>query len=202
MSNEDRLREIEMKYMERFERGEAPTLEELIEYYPDLSEELTDFVLDFIALEKAAERTELSEDEVVDAVTVQERAVERAFKPVSSFQELRAVAGKSLGALAKIVHLPMSVLDGLERGMIVLDSVPAKLFERLGRAVGRAPAEVRALLQTGNRRLRPVHWRAEATPKRRKHKTVSFEEALRASKEFRASEEEYRRDWFSDAEQE
>lgn len=202
MSNEDRLREIEMKYMERFERGEAPTLEELIEYYPDLSEELTDFVLDFIALEKAAERTELSDDEVADAVTVQERAVEKALKPVSSFQELRAVAGKSLGALAKIVHLPMSVLDGLERGMIVLDSVPGKLFERLGRAVGRAPAEVRALLQAGNRRLRPVHWRAEAMPKRRERKTVSFEEALRASKEFRASEEEYRRDWFLDAEQE
>jgi hypothetical protein len=202
VSNEDRLREIEMKYMERFERGEAPTLEELIEYYPDLSEELTEFVLDFIALEKAAERTELSEDEVADAVAVQERAVEKAFKPVSSFQELRAMAGKSLGALAKIVHLPMSVLDGLERGMIVLDSVPAKLFERLGRAVGRAPAEVRALLQTGNRRLRPVHWRAEAMPKRRKRGAVSFEEALRASKEFRASEEEYRRDWFSEAEQE
>jgi len=38
VSKEARLREIEMKYMEQFEGGEAPTPEELIEYYPDLSE--------------------------------------------------------------------------------------------------------------------------------------------------------------------
>jgi transcriptional regulator with XRE-family HTH domain len=199
VSKEDRLREIEMKYMERFERGEAPTLEELIEYYPDLSEELTNFVLDFIALEKAAERTELSEDEVADAMTVQEQAIEKALKPVGSFKELRVVAGKKLETLAKAVHLPMSVLDGLERGMLVLDSVPAKLFERLGRSLGRAPAEILALLQAGNRQLRPVHWKAETTPKRGKSKAMSFEEALRASKEFKASEEEYRRDWLSEA---
>lgn len=196
MSNEDRLREIEMKYMERFERGEAPTLEELIEYYPDLSEELTEFVLDFIALEKAAERTELSDDEMADAISVQEQAIEKALKPVGSFQELRALADKNLGTLAKAVHLPMSVLDGLERGMIVLDSVPAKLFERLGRSLGRAPAEIRALLQNQNRQLRVVHWRADEAPKAGKRKTVSFEAALRKSGEF---SEEYRRDWLSEA---
>lgn len=199
MSNEDRLREIEMKYMERFERGEAPTLEELIEYYPDLSEELTEFVLDFVALEKAAERAELSDDEVADAMSVQELSIEKALKPVGSFQELRALADKNLGTLAKAVHLPMSVLDGLERGMIVLDSVPAKLFERLGRSLGRAPAEIRALLQNQGRQLRAVHWRADAAPKTGRRKMVSFEEALRKSEDF---DEEYRRDWLSDAGQE
>lgn len=196
MSKEDRLKEIELKYMERFERGDAPTLEELIEYYPDLSEELTDFVLDFIALEKAAERAELSEDEVADAMTVQERAIEKALKPVGSFQELRTLADKNLGTLAKAVHLPMSVLDGLERSMIVLESVPAKLFERLGRSLGRAPAEIRSLLQNQGRQLRAVHWRADEAPKSGKRKKVSFEEALRKSEEF---DEEYRRDWLSEA---
>lgn len=196
MSKEERLKEIEMKYMERFERGDAPTLEELIEYYPDLSEELTDFVLDFIALEKAAERTELSEDEIADAMTVQEQAIEKALKPVGSFQELRALTGKNLGTLAKAVHLPMSVLDGLERGMIVLESAPANLFERLGKSLGRAPAEVRTLLQNQSRQLRAVHWRADEAPKAGKRKRVSFEEALRKSKEF---DEEYRRDWLSES---
>jgi len=197
VSNEDRLREIELKYMERFERGEAPTLEELIEYYPDLSEELTEFVLDFIALEKAAEGTELSDDELADAMYVQEQAIEKALKSVGSFHELRVLAGKTLERLAKAIHLPMSVLDGLERGMIVLDTVPTKLFERLGRTLGRAPAEIRALLQTSNRQLRPVQWRAEARPKSGKRKAMSFEEALMASKEFKSSEEEYSRDWLS-----
>lgn len=199
MSNENRLREIEMRYMERFESGEAPTLEELVEYYPDLSEELTNFVLDFIALEKASERVELSEDEMADATAVQEQSIEKAFKPVGSFQELRALTGKNLGTLAKTVHLPMSVLDGLERGMIVLESVPVKLFERLGRSLGRAPAEIRSLLQNQGRQLRPVHWRADAAPKVGKRKTVSFEEALRKSEDF---VEEYQRDWLSEAGQE
>jgi hypothetical protein len=199
VGKEEKLKEVQMTYMEQYEQGEAPPLDELVAHYPDLREELVDFVLDFIALEKAVERVELSDEEVADAMVVQRRSIAKALKPVGSFQELRAVAGKSLGALAKIVHLPMSVLDGLERGMIVLDSVPAKLFERLGRALGRAPAEIRVLLQAGNRRLRPVHWRAEAMPKGRKRQAMSFEEALRASEEFRASEEEYRRDWLSEA---
>ncbi len=196
MSNEDRLREIEVKYMESFESGEAPTLEELIECYPDLSEELTNFVLDFIALEKAAERAELTEDEMADAIVVQERAIQKALRPVHSFQELRAVADENLEDLAKEVHLPMSVLDGLERGMLVLESVPAKLFERLGRSLGRAPAEIRSLLQNQGRQLRAVHWRSDAAPKAGKRRTVSFEEALRKSEDF---DEEYYRDWLSEA---
>jgi hypothetical protein len=195
MQREEKLMQIEMEYIERFERGEAPTLEELVERFPDLREELVDFVMDFVTLENAADRAELSEEEAKSVAATRERALGKGLKPVSSLKELRMVVGKKLEALAKAVHLPVSVLDGLERGMIVLDTVPVKLFVRLGRSLGRAPAEIRALLQTGNRQLRSVHWRAEARPKGEKRKAVSFEEALRASKEFKASEEEYRRDW-------
>ena len=112
MGKEEKLKEVQIEYMERYEQGEAPPLDELVAHYPDLREELADFVLDFIALEKAVERVELSDEEVADAMVVQRKSVAKALKPVGSFQELRAVAGKSLGALAKIVHLPMSVLDG------------------------------------------------------------------------------------------
>lgn len=191
--------QIEMEYVERFEWGEAPTLEELVERFPDLREELVDFVLNFVTLEKAAERAELSEEEMERVTAVREQATGKALKPVESFKELRKVAGKKLGALAKEVHLPVSVLDSLEQGVIVLDSVPTVLFVRLGRCLGRTPADVRALLQAENRQLRPVYWRAEPKPNRGKSKAMSFEEALRASEEFEASEEEYRRDWLSEA---
>lgn len=197
MRREEKLLQIEMEYMEQFERGKAPTLEELVERFPDLREELVDFVLDFVTLENAAEQTELSEKEAKSVAATREQSIEKGLKPVGSLKELRVLAGKTLEALAKAVHLPMSVLDGLERGMIVLDTVPAKLFERLGRTLGRAPAEIRALLQTGNRKLRPVHWRAEARPEGGKRKAVSFKEALLASKEFKSSEEEYSQDWLS-----
>lgn len=199
MRKEERIMQIEMEYVELFERGEAPTVEELVERYPDLREELIDFVFDFVTLRNSAEQVELSEKELESVSASRDQAMEQALKPVRSFTELRMAADKKLGSLSRAVHLPMSVLDGLERGMIVLDSVPAKLFERLGRALGRAPAEILALLQSGNRQLRPVHWRAEAAPKRGKSKAMSFEEALRASEEFEASEEEYRRDWLSEA---
>jgi hypothetical protein len=199
MRKEEKIMQIEMEYMERFERGEAPTLEELVERYPDMRDELIDFVFDFVTLRKATEQAELSEEELASVSLSREKAIEKALKPVGSFKELRVIANESLKTLAKAVHLPVSVLDGLERGMIVLDSVPAKLFERLGSFLGRAPAEIRALLEAGNRQLRPVHWKAEAMPKGRKRKAVSFEEALRTSKEFKASEEEYSRDWLSEA---
>ena len=165
--------------------------------FPDLRNELVDFVLDFVTLENAAEQTELSEEEAKSIAATREQSMEKGLKPVGSLKELRVLAGKTLETLARAVHLPMSVLDGLERGMIVLDTVPAKLFERLGRTLGRAPAEIRSLLQTGNRQLRTVHWRAEARPKGGKREAMSFEEALLASKEFKASEEEYGRDWLS-----
>lgn len=193
---EERIMQIEMEYVEKFERGEAPTVEELVERYPDIREELIDFVFDFVTFRNAAEQAELSEEELESVSTSRERAVEKALKPVRSFKEVRTVADESIGDLAKEVHLPMSVLDGLERGTIVLESVPARLFERLGRSLGRAPAEIRSLLQNQSRQLRAVHWRAETAPKASKRKTVSFEEALRKSEDF---DEEYRKDWLSEA---
>lgn len=188
--------QIEMEFMEQFERGEAPTLEELVERYPDLSEELVEFVLDFVTLEKGAEHAQLSQEEKKAVEAARERAMERTLEPVSSFQDLRAVTDNGLGTLAKDVHLPMSVLDGLERGMIVLESVPGKLFERLAGILGRPAAEIRDLLRNEGRQLRAVHWRAETAPKGGKRKQISFGEALRSSKDFN---EEYRRDWLSGA---
>lgn len=199
MNKEERLMKVELEYMEKFERDEAPSLEELVEYYPELREELIEFVLDFLSLEGVASRTKLSEEGARRTEAAFERATDKVLKQVGSFKELRIVADESLMTLAQSVHLPLSVLDGLERGKIMLESVPTKLFERLGRSLGRAPAEIRSLLQNQGRQLRPVHWRAEAAPKVGKRKTVSFEEALRKSEDF---VEEYQRDWLSEVGQE
>jgi len=198
MNKEERLMQVELEYMEKFERGEAPSLEELIEYYPDLREELVEFVLDFLSLEGMAKRTELSEEGARRTAAAFERATEKALRPVGSFEELRMIADESLGALAKAIHLPLSVLDGLERGMIVLESVPAKLFERLGKALVRPSTQIRALLQNQGGQPQAVHRRAVVSRSGRKQK-VSFEEALLKSKEFKESEEEYRQDWLSEA---
>ena len=186
--------QVELEYMEKFERSEAPSLEELVEYYPDLREELVEFVLDFLSLEGVASRTKLSEEGAQRTAAAFERATEKVFKQVGSFEELRMIADESLGTLAKAIHLPLSVLDGLERGMIVLDSVPAKLFERLSEVLFRPSYQIRALLQNQGLQTQSVHRRAVATRSGKKQK-VSFEEALLMSKEYMESNEEYKRDW-------
>lgn len=190
--------QVELEYMEKFERSEAPSLEELIEYYPDLREELVEFVLDFLSLEGVASRTELSEEGARRTAAALERATEKVFKPVGSFEELRMVADESLGTLAKAIHLPLSVLDGLERGMIVMDSVPAKLFERLGEVLFRPSSQIQTLLQNQGLQPQSVHRRAVATRSGKKQR-ASFEEALVMSKEFKESDEEYKRDWLLEA---
>jgi hypothetical protein len=198
MNKEERLMKVELEYMEKFERDEAPSLEDLVEYYPELREELIEFVLDFLSLEGVASRTKLSEEGARRTEAAFERATDKVLKQVGSFEELRIVADESLLTLAQAIHLPLSVLDGLERGMIVLDSIPAKLFERLAEVLSRPSSQIRALLQNQGLHTQSIHRRALATRSGKKQK-VSFGEALRKSEDFG---EEYRRDWFSDVGQE
>ena len=79
---ERELTKVEIEYAEAYERGDCPTLEELILRYPgpdtgELRAEIAKFVLDFVELENAARRVELNEEELEDARAVQERATRR-----------------------------------------------------------------------------------------------------------------------------
>ena len=79
------LEKVEIEYVEAYEREEHPTLEELILRYPgpengDLRAEIAGFVMDYVELENAARRVELTEEDLANARVVQERAIRRCLQ--------------------------------------------------------------------------------------------------------------------------
>jgi hypothetical protein len=89
--------------------------------------------------------------------------------------------------------VPKDVLRALEKGAIVIESVPAKLFGRLGRVLGLVPERIRDLIEGAGGPI-SVHNRAQGAPKG-KGRRMTFEEALRESPDL---DEEHFRDWLSD----
>jgi hypothetical protein len=60
--------------------------------------------------------------------------------------EIRMEQGWSLGRLARELNLPIPLLDRLERGGVLLHSLPDRLFELLGETLSQTREEVRGLL--------------------------------------------------------
>ncbi len=199
MKERERMREIGMEYIEEYERGQPPTLEELVERYPDLSDELLgeliDFVMDFVSVE----RTDDGDDEIPEEVWAaaresRERALEVAFAEAGSLTELRKLDGKTVRDVAEAVHLPIDVLVKLERGLLVLWSVPEKLFDRLAEVFDRSPEQVRALASVGSRSV-ASHFSAVSAPKAGRAEEQTFEEAMRLSP---SMNESFGKDWLED----
>lgn len=83
------LEKVEFEYMDAYDRGDYPTLEELILRYPgpengELRAGIAEFVLDYIELTNAARRVELTEAELADAQVIQERAIRRCLGQVEN----------------------------------------------------------------------------------------------------------------------
>lgn len=194
MTKEERLMQVELEYMEKFERGEAPSLEDLVETYPDMREELVEFVLDYVSMESEDEAAQPSEEALRAATAAQERALAKVLAEPESLVEARRARGEKLGTLAVAVNVPKDVLRALEKGAIVVESVPAKLFGRLGRVLGLVPERIRDLIEAAGGRLTTVHNRAQGRPKG-KRRLMTFEEALRESSDLN---EEHIRDWLPD----
>ena len=193
MTKEERLMKIELEYMEKFERGQAPSLEELVETYPDMREELAEFVLDYVSLEAEADEAEPSED-AVQAATMAERSVlDKVFAEPESLVEARKAHGEKLGTLAPAVNLPKDVLRALEKGAIVVQSVPANLFNRLSKVLGLVPERIRDLIERAEEPL-ATHNRAQGSSRGEKRR-MTFEEALRESPDLN---DEHIRDWLPD----
>lgn len=185
--------QIELEYMEKFERGEAPSMEELAGTYPDMREELVEFVLDYVSLEAETDATGPSEDSLRAAEAARKSVLERILSEPDSLVEARKVRGEKLGTLAAAVNVPADTLRALEKGVIMGESVPTKLLDRLERVLGFSSERLCELIAGAGRGFAAVHYRAQETPKGDR-KRVTFEEALRESPEFG---ENHARDWLS-----
>ena len=56
-ARQDRLETAQLRFMEEWRAGARPTVEGFVRDYPDLAEELLDFILTFVEVEAALERT-------------------------------------------------------------------------------------------------------------------------------------------------
>ena len=206
MAKEERLMRAELEYMEKFEKGEAPSLEELVETYPDMREELAEFVLVYVSLEvETGAAGQPSEESLGAAAAARKSVLERVLADPAppgepeGLVEARKAAGERLGTLAAAVNVPRDVLSALEDGAIVAASVPAKLCNRLGRVFELAPELLRSFIAEAGGQAATVYRRAEGDAGQERRK-MTFEEALRASPELNDG---HLRDWFgSDTEDE
>lgn len=198
MDKEERLMQVELEYMERFEQGDAPSLEELIEIYPDLREELAEFLFEFVSLENVSNRSEPSEEGLRCGAVASERALEKVFGQPKSLRAARELSGEKLTTLAEAVRVPADVLRALEQGMVRVDTVPQKLVERISGILDLPQGLLQQLLRGPMLRTQPIHFRAQEKegeePKEDPHQ-MSFAEALKLSP---GCDEEILKEWLPD----
>lgn len=198
MGKEEKLMQVELEYMERFERGDAPSLEELVETYPDLREELTEFLFEFVSLENVSDRSEPSEEGLRSAAVARKRAMEELHSQPESLREARELSGEKLTTLAEAVRVPADVLLALEQGMLRVDTVPRKLVDRIGSVLDLPQGLLRQMLGTPILRTQPTHFRTqekEGEEPKEDPRQMSFAEALRKSP---GCNEELLKEWLPD----
>jgi hypothetical protein len=147
---ERELDRIKVEYLEAYDTGEVPTLDELVGRHPQYRDELVDFVMTFIELENVA-RHETAPPTASDSTRrLRQEAVSRAFKPMT-LREARGQANISPSDLAAAVHVPTELIVRVERGRLIPDSddpTYSRFMERLGQALRRTSSEVLDILRT------------------------------------------------------
>lgn len=192
MTREEKLMRAEMEYVEKFERGQAPSLEDLIEIYPDMREELAEFVLDYVSIETETDTSEPSEESLGVAAAARGSVLERVLAEPDSLVEARKKCGVRLNSLAVTVNVPDDTLRALEKGVITAESLPGKLLARLCKAFS---VSQECLYQLAEAAGAPAaaHNRAEDKPQ--ETVKITFEEALLKSPNLH---EVHVRDWLTD----
>lgn len=177
LAPENEIALIELSFMEAWETGSNPTLQDYIARYPQYAAEITEFVLEFLELEGALARTPLPETPAAATDQAVTRALKAVFAPAENLKQARRSLGWTQGQLAQELNLPSIMILWLEGGDIV-DSDP-KLETKLGHLLGRTPSQTRILLRAPAPPAMPaVHLKATGTPQNTKAKPRSFQEAL------------------------
>ena len=134
----DELETIRLEFIDEHEAGKRPTLESYTQRYPQYVAQLTDFVLDFLRLENATKNVPLLETASPEA----ERGMAKAMaalgfatqEEAQTLTEARKAKGMTQAALARLLHLPASIIIQIERGQAAQwgQKLVAALSEALG----------------------------------------------------------------------
>jgi hypothetical protein len=198
-SIDQQLTDAAIRYFALLQAGTPTSITAFVQdYAPALQDELATYLQFILATGQPGGVVALTADEqaAVDRSRQrgQERIAARLQPPSRSLTAMRNERRLSTGRLAQMVNLPTEVLLRIERGAVMLATIPDKLIVRLAAALGASAAGMRAMLATP---IAGIETRlsaqdgtayAEETP-------ISFEEAITRS---RATPEQ-RAEWASDS---
>jgi transcriptional regulator with XRE-family HTH domain len=191
--NEHDLQHLKMAWLRAEENGDRTAQVALLRDYPDVQDELTDFIAAYHIIETAP-----AESETLSPLT--ERAAQTAMQHVfgsplasADLRSLRARMGLSLTQAARGLHLGADVWKKFEDGVIDLLSLSERQATKLAQFFHVSTDEFGRLLQnsspvaTLNRRQTAQAARESEQPTRKQ----SFAEALEKSSMTKAEKKEW-----------
>jgi transcriptional regulator with XRE-family HTH domain len=146
------LQLAKIRFIEDWEAGLRPTIQQYVVRHPEFAEELAEFILEFVATENAVagvpepeQPTELSERALKRAAVSRGHTQRSASRPApTTLLEAAKVSGVPLLNLVEMLNLSNQAVVRILRGE-VLDP-PRYLVRRLAQALNRAEEEIAALV--------------------------------------------------------
>lgn len=149
---ESRLNEAAMDYLALFEQGGLPNLDDFVASAdPDLRGELKAYIEAVLLVELPMTPIELTPAEHTLLTSIQPWQTDQFKKLMNqtftaTLHEQRQQLGLSVGKVAKLLKLPVSVLARLERGAILIDTLPARLISSLANILQQTVPDFERLL--------------------------------------------------------
>lgn len=199
---EREIEEIKVAYLEAYEAGQVPALEEIVARYPQYRDELVDFIMTYIELEHRLDRVPEPSERSASMRRVREQAVQSACT-AATLQEVMTIAGVSRADVAAAVNVPETFLVRVERGRLQPDGdepVMSRFMDGLGRVLRRTRGEILATLRSTFEQVaphaRPAHLRSSGPPGATPHRAPQAFRALLAGCEDLTAEQ--RREWLDE----
>jgi hypothetical protein len=190
----DDLRAVLQAYLEACEGELKPKLEEWIEKHPRYREDLVQFAVYSHVVDWTAPIGEREQTPVDDALDIEWEAFEEAFGTLPDPAPLPGIVARarelhlSVEAVAVSLSLAVDILLKLERRVLVLNSIPATLLERLATSLYCSVAALRAFLAGPPPQPATTFYHAKQPPTQEGQQT--FEEAVRESRMMSAEQKE------------
>ena len=146
---EQELDAIKVAFVQAYEAGSAAPLQEIVAAHPQYGEELADFILTFIELERVVERLPEPMESSVSTRRLRAAAIRHA-SGTETLREAREALGLSRQRIADAVNVPVSFLVYVERGRLDVEGtapIDTRFVARLSAILRRTGEETLEILR-------------------------------------------------------
>lgn len=196
--NQDKERDFEnvkLRFIAESEAGQAPKLQDYNRRYPQFAGELTEFALQFTALENAAER--ISESPLASDATRNRirEIVAQTSAPAHNLADARVAMNWTLARFARELNVPQRAVVKLVRG---LSAWPQQLEEKLAEVLGRSQTEARRMLEN-TRPIPATQFKASSQPQQSASAFPTWQNVLDECAQSGDLSDEQKREWLENA---